>query len=295
MIRNAYNKEMYRNIDTDLLRSFLAVCETGKFSTAAERVGRTQAAMSQQIKRLEELLGKTLFQRDNRNISLTTAGEVLFDYAQKLIELNDEAYLRISESEISGVLKLGAPEALTSTHLPKILSLFNKNHPTVVLDVTCKLTDELLDDFDKGEYDVVIFKREKSNRKSGTAVYREKLAWVKAKSFELHANKSLPLILSPHPCIYRRLAIESLERNRKDWRAVMTAHSLFGRLSAVKNGLGISLMPIDMIDEEMEEISNYACLPKVSDLELAVLNKQNKNSLLASSFIEHLIHYFEAP
>jgi DNA-binding transcriptional LysR family regulator len=284
---------VYRTIDPDLLRTFLAVCETGKFSAAAEKVGRTQAAVSLQIKRLEGLLGKPLFERDNRNVSLNTAGEILKDYAQKLIDLNDETFLRVSETDISGVLRLGAPEAITSTHLPKILALFNKNHPTVVLDVTCKLTDELLVDFDQGDYDVVIFKREKSNRKSGTVVYHEKLAWIMSAGATLDYSKSLPMILSPHPCIYRRLAIEALEKSRKDWRAVMTAHSLSGRLSAVKNGLGISLMPEDMIDDRLEIISEMAELPKAPDLEMAVLSSENKNQVLSSSFIEHLIHYFE--
>jgi DNA-binding transcriptional LysR family regulator len=285
---------MYRNIDPDLLRTFLVVCETGKFNAAAARVNKTQAAVSLQIKRLEELLGKTLFERDNRNVRLSTAGELLKDYARRLIELNDETFLRISEADISGILRLGAPEALTSTHLPKILALFNQSFPTVVLDVTCKLTDELLDDFDKGNYDVVIFKREQNSRKSGTVIYREKLAWIKSKSFKLDTSKTLPLILSPHPCIYRRLAIESLEKSRIDWRAVMTAHSLSGRLGSVKNGLGISLLPIDTIDNELEEVSTRTNLPLTPELELAVLNNETDNQKLAESFIDHLIAYFES-
>ena len=281
---------MYRNIDPDLLRTFLAVCETGKFSGAAQRVGRTQAAVSLQIKRLEELLGKELFERDNRNVFLSTAGEILKDYAQKLIDLNDETYLRVSETEISGVLRLGVPEALTSTHLPKILALFNENHPTVALDVTCKLTDELLHDFDKGDYDVVIFKREKAGRKAEPSVFREKLSWIKAKGMALKSGKSIPLILSPHPCIYRRLAIEALEKERLDWRAVMTAHSLSGRLSAVKNGLGVSLLPSDMIDDDLELIKN---MPSSPDLEMGVMSSENKNQALAASFIAHLDEYFK--
>jgi len=285
---------MHRNIDTDLLRTFLVVSETGKFSIAADRIGRTQAAVSLQIKRLEDLLGQVLFERNSRNVRLSTAGEVLHEYAQQIINMNDEAFFRLSEADISGVLRLGAPEALTSTHLPKILALFNKQHPSVALDVTCKLTDDLLNDYDRGSYDVVIFKREKRNKKSGTIIYKEPLVWAKSKKYQLDFSKTLPLILSPHPCIYRRLAIESLEKKKQDWRATMTAHSLYGRISAVKNGIGISLISKDLIDKDLDIIDNQTKLPSNIELEMAVMSHENKNKALASSFIEHLVHYFEA-
>jgi DNA-binding transcriptional LysR family regulator len=283
---------MPKNIDPDLLRTFLSICETKKFGETAERVGRTQAAVSLQIKRLEDLLGKSLFIRNNRSVALSDAGEILQPYAKKMIELNDETFLRVSEMEISGVIRLGAPEAITSTHLPNILSEYNKKHPSIVLDVTCKLTDELLNDFDNNLYDVVILKKEASERKDGDIIYRERLAWVKEKGRTLDFKRSIPMVLSPHPCIYRRLALEALEKKRVNYRAVMTAHSLSGRLSAVRKGLGVSLLPEDTITDD-PSVERAAALPPINDLVMTILNnKVNKNEF-AQNFIEHTLDYFK--
>lgn len=285
---------MQRNIDTDLLRTFLAICETGKFTAAAERVGRTQAAVSQQIKRLEDLLGQTLFDRDNRNIKLSTAGEILKNYAYKLIELNDETFLRIHEADISAVLKLGAPEVLTSTHLSHILKKFNKDHPSVALDVTCKLSDELLKDFDQGGYDIAVFLREQRHRKSGTVVHTEHLVWTQSKDFTMHEDRALPVILSPNPCIYRRLAISAIEKSKWDWRVVLTAHSLLGRISAVKNGLGVALLPEDMLDDDLIVVPSHYRLPQTPDLEMAVISHKSQNEALNTAFVNILMDYFSS-
>lgn len=281
---------MYRNIDLDLLRTFIAVFETGSFSGAAKRVGRTQSAVSLQIKRLEELLKHNVLDRDNRNVELSTTGEILKDYAYKIIELNDETYLRISEAEISGVLKLGAPEVLTATHLSHILKSFQKEHPTIALDVTCKLSDELLHDYNKGEYDVVTFLRETQDQDSGTILYKEKLKWAQGKGVDFSGSRSVPLILSPAPCIYRKLAIEVMEKSKVEWRTVINAHSLSGRLSAVKNGLGIALIPEDMFDDDLIETSLAAEFSKCPDLELALLSQSKKDHI--DHFIHNLKDYF---
>lgn len=284
---------MWRNIDLDLLRTFLAISKSGSFSAAAVQIGRTQAAVSLQIKKLEDILGKPVFERNNRNVRLSTAGEILHEYAEKMIGLNDEAWLRVSENDIAGILRLGAPEALTSTHLPQILALFRKNHPDIMLDVSCKLTDDLLDDFARDEYDVVIFKREQKTRKTGTLLFKEPLVWACSKKAEPDPDKVLPLILSPHPCMYRRRSIECLEKSRVRWHTVMTLHSLYGRISAVKAGLGISLLPLDIIDDELKIIKNKDLITDPGMLELAFQRRDSIDNNLSQRFIEHLIHYFE--
>lgn len=284
---------MQKNIDLDLLRTFLAICDTGKFSIAATRVGRTQSAVSQQITRLEDLFGQPLFERTTKKLKLTVSGEILYDYAQKMMELNEETFLRVSDNEITGILRLGAPEVLTYKHLPKILSAFNKSHPSVLLDVDCKLTDDLLEDFEKGAYDVLIFISPRNRKQTlGQAVYKEKLAWLKAKDKDFHKQSSLPLVLSPHPCVYRHLAIETLEQNKVNWRTIMTAHSLSGRISAVKSGLGISLMPIDLIDDDLEICPDIPLSKPISSIDIAVAVNEQSDKNLSQSFTNHMLRHF---
>lgn len=292
---------MYRNLDPDLLRTFIAVCETGKFNAAARRIGKTQAAVSMQIKRLESLLGRNLFERDNRNVHLSVPGEMLYEYAQKLIRLNDEACLSITNTETTAVLRLGAPEVLISTHLPKILSLFRQDYPDVALDVTCGLTEDLLREFNQNpnKYDVIVFLQDRSRSlRSNRVVFQEQLVWLRGKNGAAFDTKApLPLILSPYPCVYRRLAIESLEKAGIEWRAVLTAHSLSGRIAAVKRGLGVSLMPHDIIDPDLIPFSPTPTASAkrglaLAGLDLAVLTGASKNKKLAENLIDGLEAYF---
>ncbi len=288
---------MFRSLNPDLLRSFLIITETQSFSETAERVGRSQAAVSQQIKRLETILGQKLINRDHRDHHLTTEGEILYDYARQILALNDEAYLRLSQSDIDGILHIGAPEVLTATRLSKILSNFRQSHPHIVLNVNCLLSHELQHEFSNGSYDVVLYLRELENthQKSENQYYREKLSWIKGKSETIDWSKPLPLILTPSPCIYRAQAIQNLEKHRIAWRGVMTAHSLSGRISAIKNGLGVSLLPTDMVDNDLEIISTKDTpLPDVNDLEMVYETKQSKTArqnALAQQFVETLLNH----
>jgi len=285
---------MHKNIDLDLLRTFDAIQTFGSFSAAGDKLGRTQAAISLQIKKLEELLGKPVLERNSRRIRLTPTGEMLLEYAQKILELNDETFLRLSESEVSGILKLGAPEALTSTHLPHILSLFNRNHPSVILDVTCGLTDDLLKDYEAGRFDVVIFKRDRKSGRSSLILYEEPLVWVAAKGLKIDFKKSLPVILSPHPCVYRKRAIEYLEKLDCSWRTVMTIHSLAGRISAAKAGLGLALIPEDMLDKDLQVIKTAPFKQPPTSLELSLMSTKDRSNKIAQRFAEHVVHYFES-
>ena len=283
---------MLKNLELDLLRCFLAVNESGGFNAAGKKIGRTQAAVSQQIRRLEEILEKPLFERTTRKVKLTAYGEVLLSYAKKMLDINDETLLRIRDAAVSGTLRLGAPEALTSTHLPRILSLFSRSHPNVTLDVTCGLTDELLGRYEKGEYDVVIFKRGGRIQDQGTLVFSEKLSWMKGAGARIMEKGSLPLILSPDPCVYRRRTVETLAKVNRSWHCIMTLHSLSGRISAVKEGLGVSLLPTELADDELEILPVARNLPNPGKIDIAMISSQTHPESIAGQFYLHALEYF---
>ena len=228
--------------DLDLLRSFIAIADCGGFSRAAERVGRTQSTISLQIKRLEAGLGQTLFQREGgrggRTI-LTPQGEVLLTYARQILEISNEARLRLMEPEVDGVVRLGTPEDFATVHLADVLARFSRAYPHVALAVHCDFTVNLLDGFSKGQYDLVLFKRAlqpgpapSTLQAGGAAVWRETLVWVAGPRFVAPASAPLPLVLAPAPDVYRRGTLAALDAAGRPWRIVLTSPRPSSRRSA---------------------------------------------------------------
>mgnify|MGYP003386228169 FL=1 len=158
------------NIDTITLKSFLAISETGSFSQAAQTVGRTQSAISLQIKKLEQSLGCILFDRTGHKPTLTKHGELFHSYAKQIIHLQWEAHNRLCEPDIKGKIRLGTPEDFATYYLPDILSKFIKQHPYVQLNVSCDFTLNLISGYKRQEYDMVLVKRDPNKVKGGTKV-----------------------------------------------------------------------------------------------------------------------------
>jgi DNA-binding transcriptional LysR family regulator len=155
------------HVDTLLLKSFISIAETGTFSRAAEVVGRTQSALSLQIKKLEDGLGCQLFDRSARRVKLTEQGEIFFGYAKRIIQLQWEAYSRIKEPDVEGEIRFGTPEDFATHYLPEVLSTFSQHHPRVQLNVSCDLTLNLIEGFRRGDYDMILVKRDPKATKGG--------------------------------------------------------------------------------------------------------------------------------
>lgn len=286
---------MIRNIDIDILRAFLTIYESGSFSHAAERLGRTQSTISQQIKKLEDILGHDVFLRNNRSVRLTTEGEVLLSYARKMVALNDEVFGRISKTEISGTVKIGAPEAFATYYLPEILVQFTKSHPNVGLDVHCDLSHHLLEDFEKGNFDLVLVKRDTKARIHGNQVWHEGLVWAGKSNDICSKEDSVPLVLSPNPCVYRAKMIDTLEKGKVKWHAVFTSSSMSSRIAAAKAGLGITAVPKEMLSS----IHGLVCLgeacklPALPDMQIDMITNADRINDAVARLAEHIIFVLE--
>ena len=262
------------HIDTLLLKSFIAIAETGSFSRAADIIGRSQSAVSLQVKKLEEGLKCQLFDRDSRDVRLTEQGEIFLGYARRMVELQWEAFSRLNEPEVKGDLALGTPEDFATHYLPGILASFAKHHPHVQLHVTCDLTLNLVQQFQKGKLDIALVKRDPERVKGGTKVWREPLIWAAAEYYQL--KSPLPLVLSPQPCIYRARALAALDRVRKPWHIAYVSPSLAGTIAAVKAGLGVTVLPANMIPQGLAPLkSNGGKLPQLADSEIALIKKED--------------------
>lgn len=261
-------------VDSDLLRTFVEVVDSGGFSQAAERLMRGQSAISLQIKRLEERLNVKLFDRGPRHVRLTAEGELILDTARRILSLNEELISKLDEPEMAGMVRLGAPEDFATSHLPKVLASFARNYPKVTLEVTCELTLEILDRFEAGGLDLALVKRAPTDGPVGQRVWREGLVWVGAYQGIAAARKTLPLVVSPRPCVYRQRATDTLDVHQKPWRIAYTCGSLSGNHAAVRAGLGVTVLPKDMVPEDLTVLSD---LPDLADTEIALLTTGNLN------------------
>jgi DNA-binding transcriptional LysR family regulator len=231
---------------------------------------RQQSTVSLQIKRLEDALGQRLLERTPRSVDLTPEGEAVLAYAQKILDLNDEVVSLTHEPQMQGVVRLGTPEDFATQHLPDILSRFVQAYPSVALEVTCDLTLNLAQGFRRGQFDIVLLKRERSAVSGGVRVWREPLVWVAGQHDYVHGAGPLPLVVSPEPCVYRKRAVESLERSRRPWRIAYTCASLAGSIAAVRAGLGIAVLPKEMVPDGLHVIDGDP-LPDLKDTEIALL------------------------
>jgi len=282
---------MQSNLDLDLVRAFLAIAEEKSFSRAAERLLRGQSAISLQIKRLETALGRRLIDRTPRAVSLNAAGAAFLDDARQLIALNDAAVARLSEPQLSGTVRLGTPEDFATSHLPRVLARFAEAYPAVALEVTCDLTLNLARGFREGGFDVVLLKREPASAGPGIRVWREHLVWVAASMSLLDRDGGLPLVASPPPCVYRKRAVAALTRAGRRWRMAYSCASLAGSLAAVRAGLGVAVLPREMVPPGLAVIDGPP-LPALPDAEIALVSGR-RLSLPARKLHEHIVRSLE--
>ena len=260
-----------RTFDLDLLRCFVTITETGSFTRAGERLGRTQSAVSLQIKRLEEQLGRLVFARTPRSLELTGEGKRLLGPARQLLRLNDAALADMFEPDMTGRVRLGVPEDFATAHLPAVLAAFAEAHPLIELEVTCDLTLNLLARFHAGAFDLVLVKREPSAPLEGVRVWREPLVWVARDRLAVAELAVIPLVVSPQPCVYRKRAADALDAAGRAWRVAYTSTSLAGSLSAVSAGLGIAALPREMVPVHLTPITDDPALPPLYDTEVALI------------------------
>jgi DNA-binding transcriptional LysR family regulator len=230
--------------DLELLRSFVAVVDSGGFTRAGERVHRTQSTVSQQIKRLEDNVGRPLLDRSGKQqVVPTECGEKLLSYARRLLSLADEARDVMAQPDHEGAIRLGIPEDFAAYRLTKLLASFSRGRPAVRLDVRADQSVYLRRDLERGELDLALIKRS-AGGKDGLAVWPERVHWVTSKAHPCHATaESVPLIFFPAGCLYRQGAIHAIEAAGRRWHMAYTSSSLSGIQAAVAAGLGLSILP----------------------------------------------------
>ncbi len=223
------------NLPTNLLRSFVAIVDAGSMLNAAEQVFVTQSALSLQIKRLEELVQQPLFTREGRRLQLTGSGEVLLDYARRILTLHDEAVRAVNQGLFSGPVRVGMVQDVAETLLSGILARFSELHPDSQIYARVSGTVELLDMLDRNHLDIVIGYAAADDPR---AIKVTDMHWYG--SPDLATGDVIPLAVLEKPCRFREAAIAALDAAGRPWRITVETPNLSSLRAAVDAGMGLT-------------------------------------------------------
>ena len=263
---------MTPNLEIDLLRSFAAVADTGSFTAAADLVARTQPAVSMQIKRLEELIGRRVFERNRRAPELTSDGQLLLDYARRMLALNDESLRRIARPPLTGRVRLGVTDYFVPNEVPRLLARFAAVHPGVQLDVRMGLTRDLRTELDAGRLDAAIVRFAPGKTPDAKPIWQESQHWVAADGWEAPKAGPMPLVVLPPGCVLREFAIETFKRQQRGWRLAYTGSSMASVQAAVLAGLGMSIVSHSSVLPGMRVLPRGKAWPHPGALEFGVVS-----------------------
>lgn len=277
-----------KNLPMDLLRTFTTINDLGGFTQAGELLGRSQPAISLQVKRLEELLDIQLFNRVG-GIKLTEEGRLLYESARKILEMNDAVVSQLSTPSVSGIVRLGTPNDFEVSFLPVLLSKFSRVYPDVTLDVTSDVSINLREGYKKGSYDMVMSMDEYPEHSFADDDYIvEQLSWIADPDFNLNKSQPVPLVLYPQGCIYRKHITDALNEAGIPWRVLYCSSSLLGIQSAIKVGLGISALVLNTIPNTFQAERSYSDLPELGKVTIGFNYDQNKLSPAATLLLDYL-------
>ncbi|PUA18698.1 LysR substrate-binding domain-containing protein [Glaciimonas sp. PCH181] len=273
-----------KNLDIELLRTFVTVVGEQTFSRAGIKIGKTQAAVTQQMQRLEAIVGLPLFQKNGRNKALTAHGHQLQSYARELLLLNDDAMRLMSSGGHAGVLRIGCPHDVSDTLLPPILSHIARWAPNLRLELDVGRSPFLMDALHRGEIDMTISTR-RDPALEGLLLRTSPTAWICASQYVHEPGSPLPLVLADEPSIFGRLAIEALDAAHVRWRKAYVTSNLLGIKAAIRAQLGVTARSIELLGPEMRVLGDSDGLPRLPDVNYYLWKRPgNPNPLVRDAF-----------
>lgn len=259
------------NLDMDALRTLLATQQLGSLNRAAERIGRSQSAVSQQMRKLEEQIGQPLFRRRGRGLVLTESGDLILSYAQRILDLNDEALRAIRGASVAGVVRFGLPGDFAESWLPAALGQFKRTHPAVRVEIAVEGNGKLLERLDQGELDLALVMGYE-NRPDAERLATLQMTWIGPASLDVVLNPGVPLDLALYnsPCFFRRAGISALDNANISWRLAYTTASLQSLWAGVAAGLGITLRTTAGVPSSLRRLGEKEGLPPLPTVELCL-------------------------
>ena len=273
------------NLDIDLLKTFLAIADTGSFTRAAEEVHKTQSAVSMQMKRLEDLLGRALFVRDGRASRFTADGERLIDYARRMVAINDEAVAAFTQPDLTGTVRFGTPEDYADRFLPEILARFSRTHPQVTVDVDCLNSTVLYEKSRRSEIDLAVVTIG-CDVTSGDLVRREPLVWITSARHSVHLLDVLP-IATPL-CEWRTMVLAALRDQDRKYRISYSSSNSNALIAAVQAGLAVGAVPELCVRPGMRILTEKDGFPVLGSFDIGLVRRPGKASSAIDALARHV-------
>lgn len=271
---------MHKPLDLDLLKTLVAVADTGSFSLAAARVGRSQSAVSMQIARLESMLGRQLLIRGSRSVAPTFAGNDLLAYARRLLQISDEAWAKVTQQDEQGTVRLGIPEDYAGTFLPAILGRFGLDHPRVTIEVTCEPSISLADAIAENRIDLAIVTRFDNSPED--VLRPEPMVWVASPQHAAWKQEVLPVALFQTRAA-RANILEALTRADRAFRCTYSSASLAGMIAIVQSGLAVAGVARCSVPSSLQVVGDVEGLPPIPHLEIGILRSPKTQGTAATA------------
>ncbi|OWL83066.1 LysR substrate-binding domain-containing protein [Halopseudomonas aestusnigri] len=279
----------YPTIDSELLRTFVAIADQGGYTRAAEQVNRTQSAVSMQMKRLEEdVVQRSLFQRNGRQMLLTAEGELLLGYARRILRLQGEALNSLRAPHMVGLVRIGTPDDYVTRFLPGVLARFAQAFPLVQVEMHCEPSFQLLQ---RQDLDLTIVTRE-PGKEIGQLLRQEEVVWAQADNAMLHERSTLPLAMFNADCFCRNWACNALDTLNRDYRVAYSSPSLSAILAVVGAGLAITAQLRSLIPADMRIIGKEEGLPDMPMASIVLLRNPRSQSPVTECLAEHIAEGF---
>lgn len=282
-------------LESDVLRTFVAIAETGSFSRAARQVHRTPSAVSMQIKRLENTLGHSLFVREPRRARLTAEGETLLGYARRLLRLNEEAVAEFISPALTGRVRFGTSDDVGTRVLPGVLSGFARSYSSVQVDVMMGRSLDMLASLDAGELDLVLVTASGAEQEAdrGELVHTEPLVWAECEGGTAHQRSPLPLSLAGRGCAWRSLALTALDRAGIAYRIAYVSEHCAGQQAAMQADLAVAPFPRSLVRKPLRVVDAEVGLPALGSYRILLLHGASRGPL-TETLADFVIQGFRA-
>ncbi len=280
------------NLDIDQLASFVAIAETGSFTHAAERVHRTQSAVSLQMKRLEETVGAALFAREGRQSRLTDDGHRLLDFARRMLALNAETVAAFTGDDAPTCVTIGIPDDYATRLLPRILARFDRSHPNLEICVSCASSSEVAAKVRAGDVDLGIVTHGDAVEAFGAAariIRREQLFWVGSPEHTVYLRDPVPLAVGPGDCSWRSAAVDAMAGCGRNVRIAYVSGSAAATSGAVVAGLAIGVLPESALNSDLRVLGSREGMPPLPTSDIALIRGHTARESIHDALAEHII------
>lgn len=277
------------DLQIEYLKTFITLAEVKGFTKTGNQVNKSQSAVSMQIKRLEEEVGKKLFKRAGRTVELTGEGRVLLKHAVRIVKEHEEAVRALSEPDLKGYIRFGSPDHYAAEITPDLLSRFASTYPDVVVEMQCISSIKIKDAVEKGELDLGICSQ---LHHSEQVIAHDPLVWIAKPGFVIPEHKTLPLAVFDDRCIFRSWTLDALEKQGIKYRIVYVSQSTSGVIEAVRAGLAVAPVVRSNVPSDLNIVGLEKGLPLLPVSNIALHKTKGTVSNAVECFSEHIIRSF---